>query len=121
PKGRKDRTVVLVDVRRTKSAPAADIFLQIKPRKDFEALWALRALVKGIELDANIGEEIGIPLETLKDLAHRMKTCKFGIILFGMGLSMTRGKHMNVEAALSLASDLNAYTKFYIKPMRGHG
>ena len=42
PNGRKDRTVVLVDVRRSKSAPAADVFLQIKPRKDFEALWALR-------------------------------------------------------------------------------
>jgi formylmethanofuran dehydrogenase subunit B len=121
PNGRKDRTVVLVDVRRTKSAPAADIFLQIKPRKDFEALWALRALVKGVELDASIGEETGISLEQLKDLAERMKTCKFGMFLFGMGLSMTRGKHLNVEAALALARDLNEYTKFYIKPMRGHG
>ena len=40
PRGRKDRTVVLVDVRRTASAAAADIFLQIQPGKDFEALWA---------------------------------------------------------------------------------
>jgi formylmethanofuran dehydrogenase subunit B len=41
PNGRKDRTGVLVDGRRSKLAPAADLFLQIKPRKDFEALWAL--------------------------------------------------------------------------------
>jgi formylmethanofuran dehydrogenase subunit B len=121
PNGRKDRTVVLVDVRRTKSAPAADIFLQIKPRKDFEALWALRALVKGVRLEASVGDEIGIPLEQLQDLVQRMKTCKFGMFFFGMGLSMTRGKHLNVEAALALARDLNEYTKFYIKPMRGHG
>jgi formylmethanofuran dehydrogenase subunit B len=121
PNGRKDRTVVLVDVRRTKSAPAADIFLQIKPRKDFEALWALRALVKGVRLEASVGDEIGIPLEQLQDLVQRMKTCKFGMLFFGMGLSMTRGKHLNVEAALALARDLNEYTKFYIKPMRGHG
>ncbi len=121
PNGRKDRTVVLVDVRRTKSAPAADIFLQIKPRKDFEALWALRALVKGVELDESIKDETGVSLEQLKDLAQRMKTCKFGMFLFGMGLSMTRGKHLNVEAALALARDLNEHTKFYIKPMRGHG
>src|SRR2546421_10858458 len=121
PNGRKDRTVVLVDVRRSKSAPAADIFLQVKPRKDFEALWALRALVKGVELDAAAVEETGIPLEQLKDLAQRMKSCKFGILFFGMGLSMTRGKHLNVEAALSLARDLNDYTRFYAKPMRGHG
>ncbi len=131
PNGRKDRTVVLVDVRRTKSAPAADIFLQIKPRKDFEALWALRALVKGVDLSPSpsgrgvgvrdVGDETGIPLDKLKDLAQRMKKCKFGILFFGMGLSMTRGKHLNVEAALSLARDLNEFTRFYAKPMRGHG
>jgi formylmethanofuran dehydrogenase subunit B len=121
PNGRKDRTVVIVDVRRSKSAPAADIFLQIKPRKDFETLWALRALVKGVRLETAVGDEIGIPFEQLQDLAERMKTCKFGMFFFGMGLSMTRGKHLNVEAALALARDLNEFTKFYIKPMRGHG
>src|SRR5207237_624932 len=121
PNGRKDRTVVLVDVRKSKSAPAADIFLQVKPRKDFEALWALRALVKGVELDSSAADETGIPLDQLKDLAQRMKSCKFGILFFGMGLSMTRGKHLNVEAALSLARDLNEFTRFYAKPMRGHG
>src|SRR5260370_15313086 len=121
PNGRKDRTVVLVDVRKSKSAPAADIFLQIKPRKDFEALWALRALVKGVRFDASIGDETGITLEQLQDLPERMKTCKFGILFFRMGLSMTRGKHLNVEASLALARDLNEFTRFYAKPMRGHG
>jgi formylmethanofuran dehydrogenase subunit B len=121
PNGRKDRTVVVVDVRKSKSVPAADIFVQIKPRKDFEALWALRALVKGVELDESITEETGVSLEQLQDLAKRMKECKFGIIFFGMGLSMTRGKHLNVEAALGLARDLNEFTRFYAKPMRGHG
>ena len=48
PNGRKDRTCVIVDVRRTKSARAADIFIQIKPRRDFEGLWTLRALANGI-------------------------------------------------------------------------
>ncbi len=121
PNGRKDRTVVMVDVRRTKSAKAADIFLQIKPRKDFEALWALRALVKGVKLGPEIEAETGISLAALEDLAEKMKSCKFGVLLFGMGLSMTRGKHLNVEAALSLARDLNRFTRFTAKPMRGHG
>lgn len=121
PNGRKDRTVVLVDVRKTKSAAAADIFLPIKPRKDFEALWSLRALIKGVELPPSIGDSLGISLEQLKDLAQRMKSCKFGVLFFGMGLSMTRGKHLNAEAALALARDLNRYTRFVAKPMRGHG
>ena len=51
----------------------------------------------------------------------RMKAAKFGVILFGMGLTMTRGKHLNSEALLSLARDMNAYTRFVAKPMRGHG
>jgi len=38
-----------------------------------------------------------------------------------MGLSMTRGKHMNSAAALTLAAELNAFTKFVAMPMRGHG
>ena len=38
PNGRKDRTMVLVDIRETPSVKAADIFLQIRPGKDFEVL-----------------------------------------------------------------------------------
>jgi formylmethanofuran dehydrogenase subunit B len=122
PRGRKDRTAVLVDVRRTKSANAVDIFLQIKPRRDFEALWTLRALAKGLTLDAQaVEEETGVPLAAWQDLMDRMKRARFGVILFGMGLTMTRGKHLNSEAVLALTRDMNAYTRFVCKPMRGHG
>ena len=122
PGGRKDRTVVLVDVRKTKSAAAADIFIPIRPRKDFEVLWALRALVKGVKIDGpSIEAETGVSLQVLEDLVERMKSCKFGVLFFGMGLAMTRGKHINVEAALALARDLNEFTRFTAKPMRGHG
>src|SRR5437762_7619724 len=82
PNGRKDRTVVIVDVRKSKSAPAADHFIQIRPRQDFEALWALRALVKGVQLDEAAVAGTGIPLPQLQDLAERMKRCKFGILFF---------------------------------------
>jgi formylmethanofuran dehydrogenase subunit B len=122
PRGRKDRYCVLVDVRKTKSAKAADLFIQIKPRKDFEALWALRALAKGVELDAaEVEAETGVPLSTWQALMERMKQAKYGVILFGMGLTMTRGKHLNSYALLALARDMNAYTRFVCKPMRGHG
>ena len=50
-----------------------------------------------------------------------MKTAQFGVLFFGMGLSMTRGKHMNSAAVLTLAAELNAFTKFVAMPMRGHG
>lgn len=122
PNGRKDRTAVLVDVRKTKSAKAVDIFLQIKPRCDFEALWTLRALAQGIELDpAEVEVETGVPLASWQNLMDRMKAAKFGAILFGMGLTMTRGKHLNAEAVFALVRDMNAFTRFVAMPMRGHG
>jgi formylmethanofuran dehydrogenase subunit B len=121
PNGRKGRTMVLVDIRETPSAKAADIFLQIRPMKDFEVLTILRALVKGQSVSAEAVAETGLKLEQLQDLADRMKRARFGVIFFGMGLSMTRGKHMNSAAALTLAAELNAFTKFVAMPMRGHG
>ncbi len=121
PNGRKDRTMVLVDIRETASARAADQFLQIRPGKDFELITALRAVVKGLPVDDALVAQTGITTETLHDLARQMKQCRFGVIFFGMGLSMTRGKHMNSAAILTLATELNAFTKFVTLPMRGHG
>jgi formylmethanofuran dehydrogenase subunit B len=121
PEGRKGRTMVLVDIRETPSAKAADLFLQIRPGQDFEVLTTLRALVKGQRVDAPSVAETGLDLEQLLDLAGRMKRARFGVIFFGMGVSMTRGKHMNSAAILTLAAELNAFTKFVCMPMRGHG
>ncbi|OGT80812.1 MAG: formylmethanofuran dehydrogenase subunit B [Gammaproteobacteria bacterium RIFCSPLOWO2_02_FULL_61_13] len=121
PNGKKDRTVVLVDVRRTPSAPVANIFVQLKPGKDFELLWALRARVKGREIKADIEEITGVSLAVIDDLVQRMKTCRYGVLFFGMGLTMTRGRHFNSGALLALATDLNEFTHFVAKPVRGHG
>ncbi|MCL4296768.1 MAG: formylmethanofuran dehydrogenase subunit B [Anaerolineae bacterium] len=121
PNGKKDRTVVLVDVRRTPSEPVADIFIQVKPRRDFELLWALRALLKGRRVDPSVEEITGVSLATMQDLVERMKNCRYGVLFFGMGLTMTRGRHFNSGALLALATDLNEFTHFVAKPVRGHG
>ena len=121
PAGRKGRTMVLVDVRETPSARFADILLQVRPGKDFEVITTLRALVKDQPVDEARVAETGLTLAQLQDLVHRMKSARFGVIFFGMGLSMTRGKHMNSAAVLALVAELNAFTKFVSMPMRGHG
>jgi formylmethanofuran dehydrogenase subunit B len=121
PNGRKGRTMVLVDIRETPSVKAADLFLQVRPNKDFELLTTLRALVKNQPVDQERAAETGLTLDQMQDLVDRMKRARFGVLFFGMGLSMTRGKHMNSAAALTLAAELNAFTKFVTMPMRGHG
>jgi len=121
PEGRRGRTVVVVDVRPTPSARAADIFLQIRPGKDFEVLWALQALVKGRNPEASSLRGTGLQLEQLRELADRMMHCKFGVLFVGQGLTQTRGRHFNTAAAFLLVRALHRYTKFALIPMRGHG
>ena len=95
PEGRKGRTMVLVDIRETLSVKASDIFLQIRPGKDFEAITALRAIVKGQRFNAELVEETGLKVEQLQDLADRMKRCKFGVIFFPLGMPNQR---INMES-----------------------
>jgi formylmethanofuran dehydrogenase subunit B len=121
PQGRKGRTMVLVDIRETPSARAADLFLQIQPGKDFELVTTLIALVKGRPVNRERAAETGVTVEQLQDLVDRMKRARFGVLFFGMGLSMTRGKHMNSASVLTLVTELNEFTKFVAMPMRGHG
>ncbi|MGH7422171.1 MAG: formylmethanofuran dehydrogenase subunit B, partial [Candidatus Methylomirabilales bacterium] len=119
PQGRKDRTVIHVDVRRTPTSRMADTFIQIKPHSDYEVFSTLTALVNGHDLD--IAEVGGVPLEEWRKLVERMKGAKFGILYWGMGLTMTRGKYLNIVALLRLCQEMNRFTKFLGAPLRGHG
>jgi len=121
PNGRKDRTVVLVDVRRSPSSRAADIVITLKPGKDYEVLWALRALILGHKIEEASLASTGITMDQLYDLAERMKKCKFGVLFVGQGLTQSRGKFMNTTAAFLLVRDMNKTNKFALIPMRGHG
>ena len=121
PGGRHDRTMVLVDVRETLSAKAADQFLQIRPGTDFELLTVLRAIVRQQTVDAGLLAATGLTLDQATDLVEQMKRARFGVFFFGTGLTQTRGRHMNVAALHSLTIALNAFTKFVAIPMRDYG
>jgi formylmethanofuran dehydrogenase subunit B len=112
------RKLVVVDVRRTRTAEIADYFIQVQPNKDYELFQAFRALIRDEQLD--VDEVAGVPVERLEEVADVMINCSFGAIFFGLGLTMSSGKMRNVDAALSLTRDLNKLTKFMIMPMRGH-
>jgi formylmethanofuran dehydrogenase subunit B len=114
----KRRKMIVVDVRRTRSAEIADYFIQVQLNKDYELLQALRMLVRDEELD--VDEVAGVPVETLEEIVDIMLKSELGILFFGLGLTMSQGKHRNIDAALSLVRDLNQRTKFLIMPMRGH-
>jgi len=112
------RKLIVIDVRRTKSAEIADYFVKVEPNKDYELLQAFRALIRDQELE--VDKVAGVPVEYLEEVADAMVSCDFGALFFGLGLTMSSGKLRNIDAALSLVRDLNMRTKFIIMPMRGH-
>ena len=122
PGGRTDRYCVVIDRSRTATAAAADEFIRIPPSRDFEAFWSLRALAKGIKLDAAaIEAETGVTLATWQALLDQMKQATYGVILYGGSSNDPRAGHLEHHALLALVRDLNDVTRFVCLPMRGRG
>jgi formylmethanofuran dehydrogenase subunit B len=116
PRGRADRTIVVVDTKPTQTSELADVFLQVKPGMDFEVFWILRALILG-EAPA-MPCDTGIPLAELGDLAQRMTHCRYGVVFFGLGLAQRGLGHLAVDALLRLTAELNAHTRFCARRLR---
>ena len=121
PHGRASRTILAVDIVPTETTALADETVLLRPGSDFEALWTLRCLVKGVPPSSEVEAQTGVALERWRELAQRLRACRFGVMFFGKGLSQTPGRHHNVEALYSLVVDLNAHTRFYAKPMGAPG
>jgi len=123
PDGRKNRELVVVDIRPTPTSKKADIYLQIKPGSDYEIATVLRAIVNGLPLE-DLGEDSlvgGVPLGEWYKLAGMIKGCSYGVVFFGLGVTQSQGRDLNVEQLIRLVADCNRYTRFYAMPMRGHG
>lgn len=118
PGGKKDRRMIVADVRPTASTKTADTFLQLRQGSDFEVLHAMRHILRGGTLHGPVG---GIEPKALAQVVEEMRSCRYGVAFMGMGLTMTRGRDLNVRELFSLVTDLNAHTRFAVVPMRGHG
>lgn len=117
-KDRKERRMIVVDVRKTTTAAKADKFIKVDFGGDYELLSALRMAVHMEEMEQE--RVSGISVEEIEALAEEMRSCQFGVIFYGQGVTQTQGKDRNIDALFSLVRDLNKYTKFTIMPIRGH-
>lgn len=117
-RGRADRKLIVVDPRKSDSSKLADIHMQLDFDKDYELLDAIRTVVRG--KDILYDEVAGIPREEIYEVAEALKNAQFGILLFGMGITHSRGKHRNIDTAICLVQELNAASKWTLIPMRGH-
>ena len=119
PNGRSDRTMYVIDVRPTGTSKKADHFLQIEVGSDYEVLTTLRLLVRGGEPSSDVVG--GVPVAELRELAERMKSCRYGVAFMGMGLTMAPARQLNVAELFTLVAELNDHARFSVIPMRGHG
>ena len=120
PEGRAGRTVIVVDQERTATAEQADLFVAIDASHQFEVLWILRALVRGVALDATRVREIaGADLPRLQELGERLMAARYGA--FFHGPLITQGTMSEaaatLEAAYALVRDLNRQARFVILDM----
>ncbi len=93
PRGRADRVCIVVDQQPTATSALADQFIRLVPERGFETLWTLRAIVHGLELDADrVLAETGTPLAAWQGLVKRMQAARFGVLLFGEGLARAAGR-----------------------------
>jgi formylmethanofuran dehydrogenase subunit B len=97
--GRKGgRTLVVVDARQTATADEADEFIELSPELEFEALWAMRALVRDVPFDRDLA--VRLPLDELERLTGRLHACGYGAVLHGPA------GYANALALLALVRDL---------------
>jgi formylmethanofuran dehydrogenase subunit B len=107
------RTLVVVDARRTETAEEGDEFIELPPELDFEALWAMRALVRDVALDRGLAARL--PLDALERLAGRLRACPYGAVLHG------RAGYPNALALLALVRDLARVAHVVALPLRHDG
>ena len=119
-RGRFDRTVICVDPRKTPTAAAADLHIQLNPNSDYELFNALQTILNGKEPHPTVETITGVSIPEMKQMVEMMKDCNFGAVYVGLGVGSSYGKHRNVEAALNLIKELNNHTKFTIGALRGH-
>ena len=119
-RGRFDRTVITVDPRRTPTADASDLHVQLKPNSDYELFGALLTLLRGRKPHSSVEEVTGVPISVMEQMVDMMTNCNYGSVSVGLGVGSSYGKHRNVEIALNLIKELNRHTKFSIGALRGH-
>lgn len=116
PRGRADRHIVVIDSEETETSQLADTFIKIRPGADFDTIWAIRQLLRGIEIPETA--DVGVPRLQLQELSQQMASCRYGAVFFGLGLAQSGLGHTNVEALLRLVKDLNGFTRFTARRLR---
>ena len=119
-RGREDRKIIVADPRFTNTAKQADLYVKVRPNYDVPLFNAMRAVLRGYELNEFTEEVTGVKVETIKKLVETLKSSEFIGAFIGLGLASSGSKDKNVSLLLELIAEMNAYTKCTVIGNRGH-
>lgn len=116
PRGRDDRRVILIDSAPNETAAVADDFVEVPEGQHFELICQLRELICRGD-DALVASPV-IPQDRLRELAAAFRSCRYGVVFFGLGLAQSNLGHHVVGGLLKLVAELNAVTRFAARRLR---
>ena len=119
-RGRRSRTIIVVDPRRTDTAKLADLHIQIAPGSDHMLVHTFREIINSY--DVTHGTVAGIPADAIRETIEAMGQHQWAVLFFGMGLTQQMGKDRNIDVAIKFIHEFNKYIgiKTVLMPMRGH-
>lgn len=113
-----NRRLAAVGVGRIGLAEEADVVVSVAAGSDAEALWTLRALAAGIDVDASVVEQrTGVPLGSWQALMHRMKQARYGALLWHTPPAEGPPAYLVAEAVHRLAAEMNRHTRFVCRAL----
>jgi len=117
PGGRADRTLVLIHSAASQTERAADLAIRITPGTHADVLAALWQLVRDADWQPAVARSL--PLDALRNLAGRIKSCRYGVIFAGEELAQGPAASQILETLHQFVAELNGLTRFTIRSM-GH-
>lgn len=115
------RTVIAVADAGATASREADRTIPIPVEREFETLWALRAIVRGRRLGSEAEAAIGLPVAELEELAAQLKRCRYGVWVYDAEPPAGRRDPGRAHAILALAEALNEHVPFAALGLRGRG
>lgn len=113
PKGREDRTLIVLGDASSETAALADYVVESPPDRAFAVAWTLRGLLREAPLDPDaVARATGAPLETWSELAATLKRARYGAVLHDPAACGAREVEATTWGIAQLVDDLNDHTAF---------
>jgi formylmethanofuran dehydrogenase subunit B len=118
---RQGRTRLAVDLGDARGPAGTDLRVAVPREREIEALLVLRAFVRGRRVEREVAAPLGLPLDTLRGLASRLKACRHAALLYDGDPPLARRDAERAASLTSLALDARPGTSLRVLAVRESG